>query len=176
MSTRRGGDEDHGEVTIETLRTPPVQIPPAPLWRRLTAAGVDLLLIMGPAALTLFSGKPLLTVESYLQIDLFAAGFILSIALAYFSILEGFFGLTVGKYLLKLRVLTTDGDPCDFRAAFIRNLLRCVDWLPFFYVVGAASVLVSSKRQRIGDRVARTIVSQTPERDINPPPAPFLFH
>jgi len=140
------------------------------------AAGIDLLLTMGPAGFTLFSAKPRPTLESYLQIDLFTAAFMLFLALGYFSILEGAFGLTLGKYLLKLRVLTTEGDLCDFRAAFVRNALRFIDWLPFFYIVGTVSVLVSSKRQRIGDMVAHTIVSRAPERDINPPPAPFLFH
>jgi uncharacterized RDD family membrane protein YckC len=37
-------------------------------------------------------------------------------------------------------------------------------------------MIVSSDRQRIGDLVARTIVTRAPEKDINAPPAPFLFH
>jgi uncharacterized RDD family membrane protein YckC len=86
------------------------------------------------------------------------------------------FASTVGKHLLGLRVVGNEGDPVSVHEALIRNLLRVVDWLPVFYVLGAIAVARSSKRQRIGDLVARTMVTLVAERDINPPPAPFLFH
>jgi hypothetical protein len=38
------------------------------------------------------------------------------------------------------------------------------------------AIVLSADRQRIGDRFAHTIVTDEPERDINPPPVPFLFH
>lgn len=57
-----------------------------------------------------------------------------------------------------------------------RNLFRFVDWLPFLYIFAIASGMASHERQRLGDRVASTIVTLAPTKDINPPPAPFLFH
>jgi uncharacterized RDD family membrane protein YckC len=43
------------------------------------------------------------------------------------------------------------------QAALIRNILRIVDGL-FVYLVGAILVWKSDKRQRLGDRVAHTVV------------------
>ena len=82
----------------------------------------------------------------------------------------------MGKFALRIRVTTLEGDPCSFGAAFVRNLVRFIDWLPMLYILGTVSVLMSAKRQRLGDRLAKTVVSPAPEKDINPPPAPFLFH
>jgi uncharacterized RDD family membrane protein YckC len=95
---------------------------------------------------------------------------------AYYFVLEWIFASTIGKWLLKLRVVGKDGDPCTLGASLKRNLVRFIDWLPLFYVVAILSILASHDRQRLGDRIASTMVAKVPEKDINPPPAPFLFH
>lgn len=61
-------------------------------------------------------------------------------------------------------------------ASAVRNLLRMVDWLPLLYAVGIVLLIFSDQRQRTGDRVAHTIVTNALKRDKTPPPAPFLFH
>lgn len=80
------------------------------------------------------------------------------ISLLYFVILEGLTGATVGKKLLKLRVVRESGEACGLRPALIRNILRIVDSLPFFYVLGLILIARSSKNQRIGDKLAKTVV------------------
>ena len=77
--------------------------------------------------------------------------------LAYYAGLEATRGATLGKMLLGLRVLKEDGSPLDVQAALIRNILRIVDGL-FVYLVGAILVWKSDKKQRLGDRVAHTVV------------------
>ncbi len=76
-------------------------------------------------------------------------------------------GRTVGKRLLRLRVLTVEGGPIGFRHAAIRSLLGLVDfWVPvpggFFALVAA---LVTRRSQRIGDLAAGTIVVREPKVD-----------
>jgi len=71
--------------------------------------------------------------------------------------MEGLVGATIGKMVLGMRVTKVDGSPCDLQAALIRNILRIVDALPF-YLIGAILVWTSSRRQRLGDRVANTVV------------------
>ncbi len=78
--------------------------------------------------------------------------------LAYFTLLEGTRGQTLGKMLLKLKVTKEDGRSCDLKAAFIRTLLIVVDMLPFAYIVGLILISTSPKKQRLGDRVAHTVV------------------
>jgi uncharacterized RDD family membrane protein YckC len=59
--------------------------------------------------------------------------------------------------LLGLRVVNEDGGSIDWQASIVRNLLRIVDGL-FIYLVGAILVWTSDKKQRLGDRLAKTIV------------------
>ena len=84
-------------------------------------------------------------------------GFTGILALAYFIILEATQGATVGKMAVGLRVVKIDGSPISWSESVIRNLLRIIDGI-FFYLVGAIFVWTSPRKQRLGDRVANTVV------------------
>lgn len=71
-------------------------------------------------------------------------------------------GQTLGKRLLKLRVMDEQGLRLQFSQIVIRNLLRFVDSLPLFYMVGGMACLISQKAQRLGDFAANTIVVWNP--------------
>lgn len=87
-----------------------------------------------------------------------------AIGFAYSALLEGFWnGQTIGKRLFHLRVIDQTGLPLRIEQAWIRNLMRAFDALPFAYLVGGISLLSSPLMQRFGDRVAGTlVVRQTP--------------
>ena len=111
------------------------------------ALGWVLALLFGGASATGFqlNGGP--------AILLFVIGF------AYFIVLEAVAGGTLGKLIIGIRVYTVDGQPISWGASIIRNLLRIVDGL-FFYLVGAILVWTSDKKQRLGDRAAKTVVAK----------------
>ena len=88
---------------------------------------------------------------------------------AYFTALEAHSGQTLGKKALGLVVATEDGDAPDVAAAAIRNLLRFVDWLPAFYLLGAIVIAVSERDQRLGDLAADTLVVRVAETDTAEP-------
>ncbi len=67
-------------------------------------------------------------------------------------------GQSLGKRLFELRVIKAAGHPIGFYDSVLRNLLRAADALPLTYAVGALSVLVTRKFQRLGDLAADTIV------------------
>lgn len=67
-------------------------------------------------------------------------------------------GRTPGKRWNGLRVIRSGGQPIGFLSSVIRNLMRLIDILPGFYLVGMTSVLVTRKNQRLGDIVAGTLV------------------
>lgn len=168
--------DEHQEITIETLSTPPVHVKPAPLPRRIAAGTIDSILLFVVWASAAFAmGKALPVIRSDF-LDPTQYAYLAGLTFAYYFILEGLFAATLGKFMLKIRVLGIDGELCTFGASFKRNLLRFIDWLPLVYMLGGLVAIASSKRQRLGDRFAKTIVSRAPEKDINPPPAPFLFH
>jgi uncharacterized RDD family membrane protein YckC len=78
----------------------------------------------------------------------------------YFTICEATSGQTLGKRLLRVKVVSDDGSAVSWGQAAARNLLRFVDALPIFYVVGLISIAATGRgrRQRVGDIAARTRV------------------
>jgi uncharacterized RDD family membrane protein YckC len=72
---------------------------------------------------------------------------------------EAWWGATPGKMLFGLKVITTDGGPIAFRAAAIRSALQVVDFFVVpIGVVAVVSVLAGRLDQRLGDRLAATLV------------------
>jgi uncharacterized RDD family membrane protein YckC len=91
--------------------------------------------------------------------------FILSglvVYLGYFVVLEAKYGYTLGKKLFDLEVRTVDGNSIGWEEAVIRNILRPIDSLPNFYIIGFLVALATDERQRLGDLAAKTIVLKTP--------------
>jgi uncharacterized RDD family membrane protein YckC len=67
-------------------------------------------------------------------------------------------GQTVGKRVLKLRVMDEQALRLGFGQVVVRNLLRFVDLLPGLYLVGGIACVLSRRFQRLGDLAANTIV------------------
>ena len=72
-------------------------------------------------------------------------------------------GQTPGKKLLKISVINDDLSPVTLGTSMVRNLLRTVDFLPLFYLVGLISMLSNRRFQRLGDMAAGTLVISVPE-------------
>lgn len=81
----------------------------------------------------------------------------IAIALTYFIVQEGLQGTTLGKRVMRLKVVKEDGAPIDWQASIARNVLRLIDGF-LFYLVGAIVIRVSKRKQRLGDMAAKTIV------------------
>lgn len=67
-------------------------------------------------------------------------------------------GWTVGKMMLRMRVVNEEGKKIGLSKSALRNLLRMVDGLPAFNILGMALIARSPRGQRFGDRIARTYV------------------
>lgn len=67
-------------------------------------------------------------------------------------------GRTPGKLALSLRVVREDGSPGQFPDFLLRNLVRAADFMPAFYGLGLASMLLDRKLRRLGDLVGGTVV------------------
>jgi uncharacterized RDD family membrane protein YckC len=86
------------------------------------------------------------------------------ISLGYGIVTEWYLrGQTLGKRLLRLRVMDVQGMRLSFSQIVIRNLLRFIDSIPIFYLLGGATCLLSRRMQRLGDFAANTIVVRNPE-------------
>lgn len=137
------------------------RLPLAGLVSRMLALVLDWM-VVNVALSILVGGVQLLGV---LSAD-FGSGvyFLLSFLLPmlYAMVLESVWrGQTLGKRMLNLKVVDQDGLRLQVSQVVVRNLLRAVDSLPVFYLVGGVSAFFSRRAQRLGDLAANTVVIRT---------------
>jgi uncharacterized RDD family membrane protein YckC len=164
-------------MTIETPEGVTLTVPLAGVGSRFIGATIDSLIQFGllAAAGVLFGwwGVAGSASAGALALSGFLIFFVYDVA---FEVLAG--GRTPGKRWTGLRVVRVGGQPVGFVSSTIRNLLRPIDFLPALYLVGIASVLATSKNQRLGDLAAGTVVARAPRRRTpaavpQPPAAPL---
>ncbi len=69
-----------------------------------------------------------------------------------------FSGQTIGKMIMKIKVVRYDGAPTQWYNLLVRWMLRLIDIWLFFASIGVMSILLSDKKQRVGDSAAGTVV------------------
>jgi uncharacterized RDD family membrane protein YckC len=151
------------ELTIATPEGVLFRLPLAGPASRLYAMLLDIAIVLGTVngvgllVYWIFEKAPGFGVM-VITLGEFAIGF------AYSALLECFWnGQTIGKRLFHLRVIDQAGLPLRIEQAWVRNLMRVFDALPFAYLVGGISTLSNPLMQRFGDRLAGTlVVRQTP--------------
>jgi uncharacterized RDD family membrane protein YckC len=159
----------YNEAQLE-LRTPEgmeFRLPLAGPVSRLLALSIDLAAVMAAGTVV----QKLLDVVAAFSADAAQGlGTVLYFAVSMlYSILAEWLwqGQTVGKRLLGIRVMDRDGLPIHMSQIVVRNLLRPVDMLPAFYLLGGLVALGSRYGQRVGDLAANTVVVRT--RQLEPP-------
>jgi uncharacterized RDD family membrane protein YckC/tetratricopeptide (TPR) repeat protein len=81
----------------------------------------------------------------------------------YFIILEAAYGTTIGKSIFKIKVVKLDGSKISVGQSIGRNLARLFNgFFSIDYLIG----LVDKKHQRLGDRLANTLVIEADRRDV----------
>lgn len=153
------------EVAAEFMAQ--IRLEHAGFGRRLMAFVIDMLIILIFAGLLAISAIALsnLVPQNPIGLDYIVAALVIpalfisvlgtvGVIVAYFPVLEGRFGRTLGKGLLKLRVLGENGLPIGYKEAFLRRLSFYFEMLP----VDALFIFFTKKRQRGFDIIAQTIV------------------
>ena len=135
--------------------------------RRVLAAIVDLAIVVAGAMVILLAANALSSDTGDVRGALSAV--ILGWALYYYFATESGDGQTVGKKLLKLRVVRADGRPAGMGEIAVRTILRVVDGVGG-YIVGLIVMLATGqRRQRLGDLAAGTIVVDAAAPAVVPP-------
>lgn len=150
---------------VETPEVVTIEYQVAGVGSRCLAATVDtLLILMLEAALgAVFVAAAALAGSAA---DLFETLFLALWAVLAFALYWGYYlafdlawsGQSPGRRLLGLRVVREGGRPVDFSASAIRNLIRPVDFLPFFYGLGVLVMFADRRSRRLGDLAAGTLV------------------
>lgn len=138
----------------------------APVWKRALAFYIDLLAVSLPMfflIIWLWSGigppgqrQP----DPGGYVSLPEVLFLLCVLFAflYFVIPEALWGVTPGKLALGIKVVRLDGGRCGLGPALVRNLFRAVD-IQLCFLVGLLFIVFSPRGQRLGDRLAGTVVT-----------------
>ena len=84
----------------------------------------------------------------------------LFVIFAYLILMEAYVGWTMGKRILGMRVVDVSGNKIGLSKSITRNLLRLVDGLPAFNILGIILIATSQREQRFGDRIAKTYVER----------------
>jgi uncharacterized RDD family membrane protein YckC len=104
-----------------------------------------------------WAANPIMAPAMGLSAIMMALFLVIILWIFYGIILETWRGQTIGKMIMGIVVVKENGEPCTFAAALLRNVFRIIDgW--FLYLVGFTFMALSEKKQRIGDRLANTIV------------------
>lgn len=167
------------QIHIDTPESVDLALEPAGLGSRFVAALVDALIQWVAIFLLTLVGVPALIMSmansvdptaglAFIAILLLAAGLLFFLYKMLFEALWN--GQTIGKRVAGIRVVQANGLPVTFLQVVLRNLLRIIDFLPFWYVIGAVSVLATQKKQRLGDMAAGTVVVR--DRPSAPPAVP----
>ena len=124
--------------------------------RRVLAAIIDLVVVGAGWAVIMAAAGVLGEPASNIGGGLLVVG--LGWALYYYFACESGGGQTLGKRVMKIRVVGLDGRPAGMREIALRTVLRLIDGL-FFYLVGLIVMIATGERRgRLGDLVGATMI------------------
>jgi uncharacterized RDD family membrane protein YckC len=121
------------------------------LFERIIAAVIDLL-VMVPLVATVAAILGVGTQSEAVFVSTVLVGY-----LSYYIVPEWLYGRTLGKQLLGIIVLGSDGRVSSLEQAVLRNLLRIIDGAGG-YLFGLLVILFTEKNQRVGDLLSGTVV------------------
>ena len=151
------------ELTINTTQNVTINFTAASIGHRILAFGVDVLIIMAYlTSIFLFLSKSGLeykiqSMDGWSQI---AIRSIIFLPVMFYSLIfETFFeGQSLGKKLIRIKVVKIEGYQASFGDYLIRWLFRLVDIIITSGILGFITIILSKKFQRLGDMAAGTSV------------------
>jgi uncharacterized RDD family membrane protein YckC len=129
----------------------------APIKYRISAAIIDFLILWLISFLMgyLFGEYYISDDSMGYHLSGFPAFLMFTIDFVLISIQEGLTGKTIGKRIVKIKVMKEDFSENSATASIVRHLFDIIDMILFVGIIVAAA---GQKRQRIGDLIAKTIV------------------
>lgn len=152
------------ELSINTTQNVKINFIAASVGERLGAFFIDLFIIICYiTALSIILFDWLQLDRLMVNLDGWSRGAIFlllySPVIVYSLVLESVFeGQSLGKKLLKIKVVKIDGYQAGFGDYLIRWFFRVIDFFTFFGLPGLITVITSQKSQRLGDMAAGTAV------------------
>ena len=144
---------------------------PAGFWIRLVGFGVDLVIVMlAQFLLNVLAGRRWgVDVERSMTLQGAVVFFTLVFAVLYPTVLYTLTGQTIGKLLVGVRVVATDGELLPPGAALLRAV---VQWLTLPFMLGLGHVLAGLRKDKraLHDLIAGSRVDRVPSTRRAPAP------
>lgn len=118
----------------------------APGWKRLIAYMIDVILIQLPVSISWF-----IVVEVPIPLSL-----VFGIFLCYNVVMDYSFQGTLGKMILRIKVIKVNGEKPDLLTSVARNVGKIISWLPLGW--GFIRLLTPTFPQGIHDELAKCFV------------------
>lgn len=144
------------KISISTTQNVTIDYTIASVGDRILATLLDLLLFIAYFILIVYIINEIGGIESnvYLSIILYLPFFFYDL---YCELL--FNGQTLGKFIMKIKVVRIDGSQPNLGSYLLRWLFRLIEGVVFFWsLVALITVLINGKGQRLGDIAAKTTV------------------
>lgn len=149
------------QLTINTTQNVKVSFTQAPLAKRIVASLLDtifmIIYMIGGLGVWNYLG-----LSDYMSdgVDLFILLFFMGIPVIFYSLWSEFFlnGSSLGKKIMKLRVIKIDGYHATFADYLVRWIFRSIDVMIGSGAIAVISVVYTKKGQRLGDLAASTAV------------------
>lgn len=164
------------QLTIETPEQTALDFAVAGIGSRFLALSLDVLIqfavgiVVGIAGGFAVSGIAVIFPKAAMWSFAILLIFYFLLYFGYFAFFEIIWnGQTPGKRKAGIRVMKDTGRPLTPAESIGRNLMRIVDWMPFFYAIGITCAFLTKGNKRLGDLVVGSIVvRETALADLKP--------
>ena len=151
------------ELSITTTQNVNINFTTASVGERVLAYLLDIVIIMSYYGVVLFLIFSIFDLKDLIESDgasVMAVYGLISLPVVFYAL---FFenlmeGQTVGKKILKIKVIKIDGYQSSFADYLIRWLFRIIEVTPPLSFIGLIVMIINDKTQRIGDIAAGTAV------------------
>lgn len=161
------------KLDVATPERVSVALPIAGLGSRALAHLIDLALLFAALLVLFFLGSlvvpdVLAAFQGLSGVERAVGGLLLFVAIwGYWTGFEvAWRGQTIGKRVMRIRVVKSDGSPVGVFESAVRNLLRIIDFLPTCYPVGLIAMLIDPRHRRVGDLIAGTMLVREEQIDL----------
>ncbi|HEX9060541.1 MAG TPA: RDD family protein, partial [Clostridia bacterium] len=129
------------------------------IFRRWAATVIDLILLVA-MAVAFFISFDMPDKNIFIKFAKTFCSMYFILFIAYYLVIEALTGYTLGKLILKIRVVDNDFNPPGFLKSLIRTSLRLIELNPLLFGGVPAGIIAatSKNKQRLGDIAAGTYV------------------
>jgi uncharacterized RDD family membrane protein YckC len=147
------------KISILTPQNIELEYDLASVGDRIVATIVDRLIIIAYIIILIIIASQSKFTGDIMQLYIFVA----SLPVMFYSLLSEVFmnGQTLGKRVMKIKVISINGNQPSFSQYLMRWLFRIIDLFMTGNILAIVMVAVNEKRQRLGDIVAGTTIIKT---------------